>query len=112
MSGTTIGVPMTDAKAQPSGSRANCQLKAYIEVHGAKIVILGREFRFENVKIKNGLGGFADAHTKRAKYLAMQTRGTVIGRPGAEPWVIMRTCGGSAYLAKFAIHNGKLLELV
>lgn len=81
-------------------------------MHGAEIVIRGREYRFENIRIKNGLGRYADAHTMRAKYLAMQTRGTVIGRPGAESWSIMRTSGGGTRLAKFAIHNGKLLELI
>lgn len=97
----------------PSNSAPDhkCQLKAYTEAHGAEIVIRGRGYTFENIRIEGELGGFADALTKRAKYLAMQTMGKVIGRPGAESWVIMRTSGGGACLAQFAIHDGKLVEL-
>ncbi|PWC98743.1 MULTISPECIES: hypothetical protein [Pseudomonas] len=96
----------TDSSADPK-----CQLQSYIEANGADIALRGKSYRFDNVRIEVGLGGFADAHTVRAKYLAMQTRGTVIGRPGAEPWVIMRTSGGGAVLAKFALYQGKILEL-
>lgn len=88
-----------------------CQLMSYVEVHGTEIVIRGRGYTFKNIRIEAGLGGFADALTMRAKYLAMQTKGKVIGRPGAEPWVIMRTSGAGACLAQFAIHEGKLIEL-
>lgn len=101
---------MSDTKGEtiPTDS----QLKAYVDAHGAEIVIRGRGYTFENIRIEAELGGFADALTKRAKYLAMQTTGKVIGRPNAEPWVIMRTSGGGACLAKFAIDGGKLIELV
>lgn len=88
-----------------------CQLQRYIEENGADIVLRGKSYRLDNVRIEKGLGGFADAYTVRAKYLAMQTAGAVIGRPGAEAWLIMRTTGGGAVLAKFAVHQGKVLEL-
>lgn len=91
---------------------STCQLMAYVEAHGPEIVIRGRGYTFENVRIEADLGGFADAVTKRARYLAMQTMGKVIGRPKAETWVIMRITGGGACLAKFAIDQGKLIELV
>jgi hypothetical protein len=102
---------MTIKMAHPLGQDASCQLMSYVDAHGEAIVIRGKEYRFENIRVENGLSGFADAFTTRAKYPAMRVRGSVIGRPGAEPWVIMRTSGGGACLAKFAIHNGKLLEL-
>lgn len=89
----------------------SCQLEEYVKAHGPEIVLRGRGYTFERIRIEQGLGGFADALTKRAKYLAMQTTGKVINRPGAEPWVIMRTSGGGACLAQFAIHEGKLIEL-
>lgn len=94
-----------------SEAAESCQLEAYVKAHGPEIVIRGRGYTFENIRMEEGLGGFADALTKRAKYLAMQTPGRVINRPGAEPWVIMRTSGGGACLAQFAIHDGKLIEL-
>lgn len=88
-----------------------CQLKAYIDANGTEIVIRGRGYTFENIRIEGDRGGFADALTNRAKYLAMQTKARVIGRPGAEPWMIMRKSGGGECLARFAIHDGKLIEL-
>jgi len=94
-----------------SQNATSCQLEAYVKANGPEIVIRGRAYTFEKIRIEQGLGGFADALTKRAKYLAMQTTGKVINRPGAEPWVIMRTSGGGACLAQFAIHEGKLIEL-
>lgn len=87
------------------------QLEAYVEAHGTDILISGRGYAFENFRIEVGRGRFADALTKRAKYLAMQTKGKVTECPGAEPWVIMRTSGGGDRLARFAIHDGKLIEL-
>lgn len=88
-----------------------CQLKAFIDAHGAEVIIRGRAYSFGNFRIENNLRRFADAHTKRAKYSAKQAAGQVIGRPGAETWVILRNSGGGTRLAKFAIHEGKLLEL-
>jgi len=95
-----------------NGLDTRCQLQRYIDEHGSELILRGKAYRFENVRVEQGLGGFADALTVRAKYLAMQTAATVVGRPGAEPWVIMRTTGGGATLAKFALHNGKIVELV
>lgn len=96
---------------QDTSANLTCQLKAYVRAHGPEMVIRGRSFTFENICMEPDLGWFADALTKRAKYLAMQTMGEVISRPGAEPWVIMRTSGGGACLAQFAIYEGKLIEL-
>lgn len=89
-----------------------CQLQRYIDEHGSELILRGKAYRFENIRLEKGLAGFADALTVRAKYLAKQIGGNVIGRPGAEPWVIMRTTGGGATLAKFALHNGMVVELI
>jgi hypothetical protein len=100
---------MTDT--QKSKTDSPTQLAAYLAEHGSEIIIRGKAYRFENIRKEQDLGGFADVFTQRAKYLGMQTAGTVIGRPGAESWVILRLSGGGATLAKFAFHNGRLLEL-
>lgn len=88
-----------------------CQLQAYLQQHGSCLLIGGREYRFENLKPHEVRGTVADVYTARAKYLGARIRGAVTGRPGAESWAIFRTTGGGARLAKFTIHNGKLIEL-
>ena len=103
---------MSKKSLLPPGPAPACQLKALIDAQGAELIIRGREYRFDNIRPDKGIRWVADAHTLRAKYLAMQTAGKVIGRPGAEAWAIFRTSGGGARLAKFSIHEGKLLELV
>lgn len=89
----------------------NCQLAAFLGQQPGPIKIRGKEYRLDNIRREGDLGFFADAHTSRAKLIAMQTPGKVIGRPGAESWTLMRLTGKGAIVANFAIWNSRVIEL-
>ena len=89
----------------------DCQLVAFLALHPGPIEIRGKEYRLENIRREGDLGFFADAHTPRAKLIAMQTPGKVVGRPGAESWTIMRLSGKGAIVANFAIWESRVIEL-
>lgn len=87
------------------------QLEALIEAEGNMIIVKGKAFAVSRIRSEDKLGFFADFHTLEASYQGMNTRATVAGRPGAEVWEVFRLPGSGALVAKFAIHNGKLLAL-
>lgn len=78
---------------------------------GTELVIRNKTYTVENLRNETGLGFFATFRTPRAQYLAMQTRGKVIGRPQAEAWSVMSTSGRGRKIVDFAIDQGKLLVL-
>ncbi len=88
-----------------------CQLQAYLASSGEEIAVRGKTYRIDNLRNETGFGIFADVHGPRSKYIGMQVRTRVIGRPGAEVWDVLRMSGRGAVVASFAVHDGKILSL-
>lgn len=104
---------MADATAIQSAGRADssCQLQHYLATSGGEVSLRGKTYRIENLRNETGLGFFADFHGPRSKYLAMQVRTRVIGRPGAEAWDVLRMSGRGSVVVSFAVFEGKILTL-
>lgn len=98
---------MSNSEAAPVS-----QLAQYIKQHGNEITVRGKTFTFTDLRHEEGLGFFATAKTTRSELLGMNTNGKVIGRPGAEMWEVLRMSGRGGVVAKFAIFEGKMLDIV
>lgn len=77
----------------------------------AELLVGSKTFIVEKLRHEEGLGFFAAFRTPRADYLAMQTRARVIGKPDAEVWTVVSTCGRGRSIADIAISQGKMLVL-
>ncbi|KVP65628.1 hypothetical protein WJ96_04475 [Burkholderia ubonensis] len=89
------------------------QLQDYITAHGNELKIGHKVFTYLGMTAE-GAGpddiAIASVKSVRATYSAIRCNNArVIGRPGAETWAILSSNGRD--IARFAVHDGQLLQL-
>lgn len=88
-------------------------LQDYIAANGNELIIGRQRFTLQGISSEgDGPDDTAVATVKavRATYSAIRcNKTTVAGRPGSEVWSIISNSGRD--IARFAVHEGKLLQL-
>ncbi|MHC5194688.1 hypothetical protein ACYSUW_13135 [Pseudomonas frederiksbergensis] len=85
------------------------QLETYLSNNERKLAVAGRKFHFDNIRLHQGLGFWADVIGPRVTYTGMQVSTKVLGRPGAEVWEVMSSSGKR--VVSFAIYQGAVLHV-
>lgn len=85
------------------------QLETYLSKNAGQLIIAGRRFRFDNIRLHQDFGFRADVIGPRVTYTGMQVSTKILGRPGAEVWDVMSSTGKQ--VVSFAIHHGAVLHV-
>ena len=86
------------------------QLECLIEASGSAITLNAQIYLVTSVTVEGNVG-LASFHTSRGVYTGILCPNlTVLGRPGAEVWMIMSS--GRLKITEFAVHEGKAHALV
>jgi hypothetical protein len=85
------------------------QLEIYLSKNAGQLNVAGRKFRFDNIRLHQDFGFWADVIGPRVTYTGMQVSTKVLGRPGAEVWDVMSNSG--KLVVSFAIHHGAVLHV-
>lgn len=87
------------------------QLELLIEASGSAITLNAQIYLVTSVTVEGNVG-LASFHTSRAVHTGILCPNvTVLGRPGAEVWMIVGS-GRGRKIAEFAVHEGKAHALV
>lgn len=87
------------------------QLERLIEASGSAITLNAKTFLVTSITVQGNVG-LASFHTPRAVHTGILCPNvTVLGRPGAEVWMILGSSRGRK-IAEFAVHEGKAHPMV